>query len=398
MKITINQKNVGALPFARDRACFYLDDSLTGFGLRVGKKKKAFYAEKRVQGRPVRVTFGEFPFMSAEDARKAALGILAQLAEGVDLNKKKNLALHSFSTLFRDVFEEYLAKRPLKARTRQDVRVVLGSYLQDWFDLPLCGITKAMVSGRHAEISRRSFAQANLCMRYLQAIFNFAKAHYDFPGGELINPVLVLTETKTWNKRKRRQTVIPKARLGRWFRAVLELRKRKHVQAPYDFLLTLLLTGLRRGEASQLRWSDVDLENKCITIPEKVTKNSQIHRLPLSTFLWDLLRGRYATRKNDLVFANKKGDPLKTAWHALKLIEKECGVKCCHHDLRRTFASIAESIGIDGFKLKRLLNHSIIHDVTGGYIVAAYDAEGLREPVQQITDFVLRQVDESTAE
>ncbi len=397
MKITINQKNVGALPFAKDQACLYLDDSLIGFGIRVGKKKKAFYAEKRVQGRPVRVTLGEFPLMSAEEARKAALSSLAQMAKGVDLNRKKNLGLQ-FSIPLRSVCQEYLAKRPLKPRTRQDVRVVLGSYLQDWLDLPLCEISKAMVSDRHAEISRRSSAQANLCMRYLQAIFNFARAQYEFPGGELINPVLVLTETKTWNKRKRRQTVIPKARLGRWFRAALELREQKHYQVPYDFVLTLLLTGLRKGEASQLRWSDVDLENKCLTIPEKMTKNLQTHRLPLSSFLWDLLKKRCATRKNDLVFANKKGEPLETAWYSLKLIEKECGVKCCHHDLRRTFASIAESIGIDGYKLKRLLNHSIIHDVTGGYIVAAYDIEGLRESVQQITDFVLQQADESAPE
>ena len=58
------------------------------------------------------------------------------------------------------------------------------------------------------------------------------------------------------------------------------------------------------------------------------------------------------------------------------------GVVFALHDLRRTFITIAESLGTPPYALKRLLNHRVDVDVTGGYIVI--DPERLRVPVEQI--------------
>jgi hypothetical protein len=55
--------------------------------------------------------------------------------------------------------------------------------------------------------------------------------------------------------------------------------------------------------------------------------------------------------------------------------------------LRRTFSTIAESIDIPAYAIKRLLNHKMKSDVTAGYIVM--DVERLREPMQKITDYIL---------
>ena len=55
---------------------------------------------------------------------------------------------------------------------------------------------------------------------------------------------------------------------------------------------------------------------------------------------------------------------------------------------RRTFITIAESLDIPAYALKRLLNHKMTNDVTAGYIVA--DVERLRKPMQLITDFILK--------
>ncbi len=43
------------------------------------------------------------------------------------------------------------------------------------------------------------------------------------------------------------------------------------------------------------------------------------------------------------------------------------------HDLRRTFITVAESLDIPAYALKRLLNHRADGDVTGGYIVMNAD-------------------------
>ena len=53
------------------------------------------------------------------------------------------------------------------------------------------------------------------------------------------------------------------------------------------------------------------------------------------------------------------------------------------HDLRRTFCSVAETIGVGTYTLKRLLNHKTSRsDVTAGYTVLT--AEELREPAEKI--------------
>jgi integrase len=62
------------------------------------------------------------------------------------------------------------------------------------------------------------------------------------------------------------------------------------------------------------------------------------------------------------------------------------GVAFTLHDLRRTFITIAESLEISPYAIKRLANHSTRNDVTAGYIVS--DLERLREPMERIGSFI----------
>lgn len=63
------------------------------------------------------------------------------------------------------------------------------------------------------------------------------------------------------------------------------------------------------------------------------------------------------------------------------------GVPFTLHDLRRTFATIAEGLDLSAYALKRLLNHKMNNDVTAGYIMR--DVDRLRKPMQQIANFLL---------
>ena len=60
------------------------------------------------------------------------------------------------------------------------------------------------------------------------------------------------------------------------------------------------------------------------------------------------------------------------------------------HDLRRTFITIAESLDVPHYALKRLLNHRLSGDVTAGYIVSS--AERLRGPVSLVAAKILKNV------
>ena len=93
----------------------------------------------------------------------------------------------------------------------------------------------------------------------------------------------------------------------------------------------------------------------------------------------------FSSQINDYVFPSDKGaghlvDPHK----ALVKIRELSGVQFNIHDLRRTFITLAESLNIPVYALKKLLNHKTTADVTAGYIIM--DVERLRTPMQMITD------------
>jgi hypothetical protein len=60
--------------------------------------------------------------------------------------------------------------------------------------------------------------------------------------------------------------------------------------------------------------------------------------------------------------------------------------------LRRTFETLAESLDLSRYALKSLLNHKQDkRDVTAGYIIL--EAERLRDPMQKITDELLKRIE-----
>ena len=143
---------------------------------------------------------------------------------------------------------------------------------------------------------------------------------------------------------------------------------------------------MRREEALKLVWADVDMTGKTFTIRDP--KNHQDHTLPMSDYLYELLARRKTASIAEHVFADSQGRKISNFRYAQASVEKASGVSFCIHDLRRTFATIAESLDIPAYALKRLLNHANGADVTAGYIVA--NVERLREPMQKITDYILK--------
>jgi integrase len=224
-------------------------------------------------------------------------------------------------------------------------------------------------------------------MRFLRALFNFAIAQYEDSAGHSIlreNPVARITQTRAWYRVERRQTVIKPYQLLPWYQAVIALKQDKLSSQPVlvaDYLLFLMFTGLRRQEAATLKWSDIDLVDRTFTLTN--TKNREPLTLPLSDFIYRLLESRKANSKSEYVFAGDgKAGYLIEPRHQVQKVIQISGVSFTLHDLRRTFLTIAESIDISAYALKRLVNHKMTNDVTAGYIVS--DVERLRKPMEQI--------------
>lgn len=366
----------------------YYDDNLKGFGVRVTSGgTKAFFVEKLINRKLSRITLGHYPELTPEMARNKALQLLGQIAMGIDPVAEKKATTMREITL-NDVFADYLqARKTLKPQTIANYKQVLSKAFPGWGSKPILSITKDRIAKHHTKLGQEhGEAYANLSMRILRALFNFAAGQYeDAKGRSLIleNPVRRLSQTRAWYRIERRQTYIKSNELVAWYNGL------QSSQNPIlrDYLILIILTGLRRREAATLKWTDIDLNAKTLTISK--TKNNETHTLPLSDYLYDLLESRKQRCTTNFVFPGSGAaghiiEPRKQ----MAYVTKVSGVHFTVHDLRRTFITIAESLDIPAYALKRLMNHKMSNDVTAGYIIV--DVERLRKPMQLITDYILK--------
>lgn len=469
-KVKLTKSVIEKLPFAeKGKQADYLDADLEGFGVRVSATGKKYFVRRTIGAKRVRVMIGSHPVMTAEEARSKAKIKLGVMESGIDPNEEKRQAKlraeenrrkeeaeKSRAITLEDALATYLEKRKLKTKTRTVYKQMFRLHLSDWLNLPPGEITGAMVNQRHAEIatgkrqrtalrktvvtdqkdgtrtvekekapeSQRREASADGTMRVLRAVLNYTFGDDEEAGIVRVNPVRTLSRKKAWYKVPRRRNLIKNSDLPAWSRGVLALEN----TVVRDYLLFLLHTGLRRNEAAQLQWQQVDFEEGSFTILD--TKNKEPHTLPLSDYLYQLLKDRKDGLKADLEAAQaaqsaarvgtltakqrqtlsnrislaesrlaspfvfpgegKSGhivDPQKT----IESVTEATGIIFSCHDLRRTFATIAESLDLSRYTIKDLLNHKRQEeDVTGGYIIL--DVERLREPLQKITNAIQERI------
>ena len=411
------------LPLSGSRFTFH-DLEVPGLQLRVTDRGiKSFCVFRRSKrGAPERITIGRFPTLSVERARVKAKRYLADLGEGISVVAQQRNAALEGRTL-DEVHLEYLASRgvalvrvqrkdgkfveqprlstnaKLKASTARDYITAMAKKFGDWRTKPLASITRDMVEARHLFLSQRSPAEANRAMRYLRALFVFASDYRDSEGQPVIpdNPVRRLSAKRLWNRIERRTRYLEPDQLAPWWQAVQSLKDKPQYpsrEAHRDYLVLLLLTGLRRTEALRLRWENVNLNVGTLCAVD--TKNRSDHMLPLGSYLWELMRRRRRTSDSDWVFANPlTGNRITDPHRQVVNVVAKSGVPFSPHDLRRTFASIVSRLGdrLSYYATKRLLNHRT-SDVTQGYV--QFDLEQLRSAMQAVEDFVLQKVKEQS--
>jgi integrase len=164
-----------------------------------------------------------------------------------------------------------------------------------------------------------------------------------------------------------------------------------------ELYATALYTGMRAGELCGLRWSDVDLEHRLITVQRSFatpTKSSKIRRVPIFDPLLPVLRewkARCGSR--ELVFPNEVGKMHARGARACKQLFVECRTKAKipkvrFHDLRHSFASRFMLAGGDLFKLQKILGHQSIV-MTQRY--AHLSPEAFKEDLGRLDDVLPRE-------
>jgi integrase len=394
--LNFTKATLAALPPApTGKRVDYHDSHISGLILQVtDRSHKTFYVYRRINKKPKRYHLGRFPDMTVAEARRRADVLKGRIASGDNVLRERS-AIEAGAVTLAQAYAEFLAARKaLKPKTRYLYDRCMAVAFADWNNLRLVELTKDMVSRRHTDLTQHHGpAYADGAMRFLRSLYNFAFAMFeDDKGNPLLpmNPVQRLSQARAWNKPKRRTTWISPDQMPAWFDAVLALRQEPTGSTAAevgDYLLVILLTGLRKSEAAYLTWDNINLADRTLTVPD--TKNGRDHTLPLSDFLYQVFaQRRRALLHTHYVFPNRtRTGPLVEPRNPMRQVSERSGVSFTLHDLRRTFTTIAERLDIPHYALKRLINHSQDDDVTAGYIMG--DIERLRKPMQQITDFFL---------
>jgi integrase len=122
-----------------------------------------------------------------------------------------------------------------------------------------------------------------------------------------------------------------------------------------DLITFLIYTGCRKGEALNLKWDDVDMQNDVIAI--KGTKTKYDRYIPISKPLKVLLSG-IEKKQNCLYVFNKNGAKLGDFKKSFHTACKNAGFKDMHiHDLRHVFASKMVMDGTSLYITGSLLGH-----------------------------------------
>ncbi|CAO3372854.1 tyrosine-type recombinase/integrase [Azospirillum argentinense] len=318
-------------------------------------------------GKTRKHTLGRVPTTELGDARKAARLLLEDIAKGIDpAIQPEPVPIPQITTV------EQAVARFLKAQTAKGLRSVdeqgrvLKRHLvaaigdkdvrsierRDVYAL-LEGMrdarTTVEVDGVATEVPKYR-AQVNRVLTLCKTFFGWAVEAGEIAG----NPAMDIKRMVVEQSRERALSAEEMAKV---------IRAADSDDYPVGPLVRfMLLTAVRREEATRARWAEFDLEAGLWTIPAERTKPGREHRVPLSTAALSLLDGLPRWTEGDYLFSASAGKHFYAGWRkAAGRIEKAAGLSAdwVVHDLRRTVATrMGEDLDIDESIISRILNHS----------------------------------------
>jgi integrase len=250
---------------------------------------------------------------------------------------------------FKEMMEKYLSEHSARNKTQKSHirdKGISKHLLPSFGDLTIAEITPKLIAGyktkrREEGVSPRT---VNYELTLMGHAFNLAIKEWEWCKE---NPVRRISKEKVNNI------------IERWMTYEEE---QKLLDASIEWLRPILIfgieTGLRQSELLNLRWSNVDLFRRTLTVLEQ--KNKGRDTLPLSEKAMEILKARVKVRSinSDLVFFNGNGnridarDLLRAFYSATRKAKIE---NLRWHDAtRHTFATRLVQNGVDIYTVQKL--------------------------------------------
>jgi integrase len=322
------------------------DGAVTGLGLRClpGGAKTWVYVYRGGAGgrKAVSQTFrlGSWPEVNADAARKAATRHAGAVAHGRDPAAERREERRREKATLRIALDDY--ERSLLQRRLVNVRSTMSALrrglsrlmAEDVRSLTRAGYVEAVAA---IERGGRLGAAGDLrkhCRTFAEWCVGRGLADY--------NPLAGL--------RRPRRTRAERLEAAERGRALNDDEVRCVWQAAdglgsFGGLVRLaLLTAMRRGELSGLRWSDIQSDR--IGLEAQHTKTGTAHEVPLTDLMRDVLAQQPRT-SSKLVFPSSRTNGRILGWTKLvNRLVKASGVKLTMHDTRRTCRTLMSRLEV----------------------------------------------------
>ena len=389
-KATITKRTVDAAK-PTDRDVFIWDDEVSGFGLKVTPAGGKVYVFQYRIARPgeaartpaKRYTIGKHGALTPDQARKSAKGLAAMVTDGIDPRQREldeyaardeaarlaiekarldgDLAFEKVAALWLDHYENEKDRRPSSVRM---AKLVVNKHLQPILaGKPMPQIGRADIQPVFDAIPVKQRGMRRAVFAYASVLFGWVHKRGDITE----NPLSGMTKPEA---PKARDRVLSDDELAAVWKATAKLGE------PFGpFFRLLILTGQRRTEVAEMVWGELDRSTSTWTIPAERAKNGVAHIVPLSGSAvdeLDRLSAKAAPKltadqwpKAGFVLTTTKRSPISgmtKAKRALDALVTEArddepltGWRV--HDIRRTFATGLQRLGIRFEVTEAILNH-----------------------------------------
>lgn len=299
------------------------DKKVTGLKVRVarGSKFKRFYLYYKIAGKQRKYPIARFGDLGVPAAREVARKHQARIALGEDpqadrMKERKERARKQVSLLRKFLNEKYYPWIETDQRSSQRTKQIIEFNFKGFMSRDMSTI----VSG---EVDR--WQQDRLVSGVKPSTINRALNAFKAVLSKVVEWD-VIRENPIQSRKKLKVDSRPVIRYLSEDEETRLLKTRESRESPrIELLVPLLLnTGARPTEALNLSWSEVDLEDKRITLHAAFTKTSQTRHIPINDKLYELLN----MQESKTGFLFPSADPTKPvvtvqkAWRNLKQAAK----------------------------------------------------------------------------
>jgi len=381
MKAKILNRLISELK-TREKPYEIRDTQLHGFILRVQPSGvMSYYAE---YGRGKRICIGRTDTLTVAQARDEAKRKLAGAALGDDpMNERRAAKAYDLKTFLSERYEPFMLAH-YKTGDRQVNRIrsrfgdLLGKKLTEITPWLVEKYRSKRIKGEKAVTARtvnRDVAALRAALR--RAVdWEILSAHPLAKVKPIKEDTCARVRYLSADEEDRLRTALDAReerlrsdrdngnawRRERGYKELPDLRALPFADRLKPLVLLSLNTGIRRGEAFNLRWPDVDPELANLTLEGQGVKITQTRHIPLNTEALEMLRDRKSqSEPAGYVFPADDGDRLNNVDKSWRAVLKKANItEFRWHDLRHTFASNLVMAGVDLNTVRELLGHSDI--------------------------------------